>query len=92
MILAKVKVADYETFKSVFTTDGAERRRQAGSKGARAFQNVDDPTEVWVLFDWPTEDYQRFLEDPDSRAIMARAGIQGPPEYTVVEAGPEADA
>ena len=92
MILAKAKVADYENFKKVFSTDGAEQRRTSGSKGARVFTKADDPTEVWVLFDWSKDDYLRFLADPKSQEIMGRAGLQGPPEHTVVDAGPELDA
>jgi hypothetical protein len=92
MILAKAKVADYENFKKVFSTDGAEHRRNSGSKGARVFTNADDSTEVWVLFDWSKDDYRGFLADPKSQEIMGRAGLQGPPEHTVLEAGPELDA
>jgi hypothetical protein len=38
-----------------------------------------------VLFDWSREDYERFLADPQSREIMASAGLQRPPEHTVLE-------
>lgn len=45
----------------------------------------DRPDEVLVLFDWSKEDYDRFLADPETWEIMASAGLQGPPEVTVVE-------
>ena len=44
----------------------------------------DRPDEVLVLFDWSKEDYDRFLADPETWEIMASAGLQGPPEVTVV--------
>lgn len=91
MILAKARIEDYERFKSVFTTEGAELRRKHGSQGARVFLNADDAHEVWVLFDWSKEEWEGFLADPASREVMGRAGLQGPPESTVVEVGPTTD-
>jgi len=76
----------------VFTSDGAELRRKHGSKGARVFRNADDANEAWVLFDWSKDEYKGFLDDPASREVMGKAGLQGPPESTVVEVGPETDA
>jgi hypothetical protein len=49
-------------------------------------RNQDDPQEVIILFDWSKEDYERFLADPDTKGIMASAGLQGPPETISVEA------
>ena len=92
MILAKARIEDYERFKSVFTGEGAEYRRKMGSKGARVFQNADDPNEVWVLFDWSKDEYMRFLGEPASMEVMGKAGLKGPPEHTFVEVGPETDA
>lgn len=42
MILATTKVEDYERFLAIFSTKGAEKRQQHGSKGATVFR---DPTE-----------------------------------------------
>ena len=85
MILARVKIGEFDQFWSVFTTRGAEHRRKYGSAGATVLRNQEDQDEVLVLFDWSKEDYERFLADPQSREIMASAGLQGPPESTVVE-------
>jgi heme-degrading monooxygenase HmoA len=89
VILARAKIGDFDQFWSVFTTRGAEHRRKYGSAGARVLRNRDEADEVLVLFDWSKEDYDRFLADPDTREIMASAGVQGPPEVTVVEAAGE---
>jgi heme-degrading monooxygenase HmoA len=85
VLLARVKIGDFDQFWSVFTTRGAEHRSKYGSTGAKAFRNQEDQGEVLVLFDWSKEDVERFLADPESREIMASAGLQGPPEVTVVE-------
>jgi len=85
VILARVKIGDFDQFWSVFTTRGAEHRRKHGSTGAQVLRNQDDQDEVLVLFDWSKEGYERFLADPQSREVMAAAGLKGPPEHTVVE-------
>lgn len=85
MILATVRVDEFDRFWSVFTTDGAEQRRKFGSRGAKVLRNSDDQHEVRVLFDWTREDYERFLQDPRTREVMAAAGLQGPPEHVVVD-------
>ena len=85
MILARVKIGDFDQFWSVFTTRGAEQRRKFGSTGAKVLRNQEKPDEVLVLFDWTMEGFERFLADPQSREIMAAAGLQGPPEATAVE-------
>ncbi len=92
MLLARVTIGDFDRFWSVFTTAGADHRRAYGSAGARAFRNGERPDEILVLFDWSKEDYERFLADPRSREIMASAGLQGPPEVTVLEAVGETGA
>jgi hypothetical protein len=44
MILATAKVEDFDRFLKMFSTKGAEKRRQHGSKGAFVFHdpNVSD--------------------------------------------------
>jgi hypothetical protein len=92
MILAKAKIDDYDRFWTVFTSEGAEQRSKYGSKGARVLRNQEDPSEVWVLFDWEKDDYLRFHEDPKTAEIMGRAGLREPPESVFVEAAPGVDA
>jgi hypothetical protein len=85
MVLAKARIQDFERFKATFTTDGAVLRRSHGSKGAHVYQNADDPHEIWVLFDWPMDGWKSFLADPASREVMAKAGLEGPPESISLE-------
>jgi hypothetical protein len=85
MILATVKVDEFDRFWSVFTSDGAKQRRKHGSRGAQVLRSANDDHEVWIVFDWSEDDYEGFLGDPATRDVMAAAGLQGPPRHTVVE-------
>jgi len=80
MILSTVKIEDLDRFLNTFTTKGAEKRRQAGSKGAHVFRDPDDDTRMWIVFDWDEESYRNFASDPDLPAIFQEAGLQGKPE------------
>ena len=79
MILASAKVADFDQFLRTFSTKGAEKRREHGSKGSRVFRDPQDASRVWVAFDWEMEDYEKFIADPEVPAIFQEAGLQGPP-------------
>lgn len=85
MVLGRVKFDDFEQFWATFSTKGAEKRREYGSRGARPFRNADDENEVVILFDWDYADYKRFLEDPEVPEIFQAAGLQGPPESTPLD-------
>src|SRR5439155_14432656 len=55
MILATTKVEEFDRFMEVFSTKGADKRRQHGSKGAQVFRDPNEGDRVWVLFDWDEE-------------------------------------
>jgi hypothetical protein len=50
-VLPRHTVSDYEEFKSIYDADSPHRRRR-GSQGARLFRNVDDPKDLFMLFEW----------------------------------------
>jgi hypothetical protein len=80
MVLATAKVEDFERWWETFSTKGAEKRGQHGSKGAHAFRDPNDPDRVWVVFDWDDDGWQSFVSDPDVPAIFQAAGMDGPPK------------
>jgi hypothetical protein len=80
MILSTVKIEDFDRFWSAFSTKGAEKRKQHGSKGSHVFRDPNDNHRVWVLFDWDEEGYKNLMSDPDVPAIFQEAGLQGRPE------------
>jgi hypothetical protein len=80
MILATTQVEDFDRFLNIFSTKGAEKRRQHGSKGATVFRDPNEHDRVWVLFDWDADGWQSFASDPDVHAIMQEAGHKGRPQ------------
>jgi hypothetical protein len=80
MMLATTKVEDFDRFIDIFSTTGADKRRQHGSKGATVFRDPVESDRVWVLFDWDAEGWQNFVADPDVPAILHEAGHIGKPQ------------
>src|SRR3954466_10327476 len=80
MILATTTVEDYDRFLDVFSTKGAEKRKQHGSKGAQVFRDPNEADRVWVLFDWDADGWQSFVSDPDVPSIIQEAGHKGRPQ------------
>ncbi len=79
MILTTAKVADFDQFLRTFSTRGAEKRKEHGSRHSQVFRDPEDAGKVWVVFDWEGEEYEKFLADPEVPAIFQEAGRQGPP-------------
>jgi len=80
MILATTTVEDFDRFVSIFSTKGAEKRREHGSKGAQVFRDPNEADRVWVLFDWDEEGWQSFVSDPEVPPIMQEAGHKSRPQ------------
>ena len=80
MILATTRFEDYERFMEVFSTKGAEKRREHGSKGALIFRDPNEDDRVWVVFDWDEAGWQGFVTDPEVPPIMREAGHKGRPQ------------
>jgi hypothetical protein len=48
MLLATTTVEDFDRFNNVFSTKGAEKRKQHGSKGSLVFRDPNEDDRVWV--------------------------------------------
>jgi hypothetical protein len=79
MLLATTQVEDFDRFIEVFSTKGAEKRKQHGSEGALVFRDPSEDDRVWVIFDWDEDGWQSFVSDPEVPAIMQQAGHKGRP-------------
>lgn len=90
MILATVKVEDYDRFVKVFSTKGAEKRKQHGSRGSTVFRDPSEDDRVWTVFDWDSEGWQSFMSDPEVPAVFREAGLKGTPR--TAELGARYDA
>jgi hypothetical protein len=80
MVLATVKVEDFDRFWQTFSTKGAEKRKEHGFNGAQVFRDPNDADRLWVAFDVDKGSYEKLLSDPDMPAIFQEAGLQGRPE------------
>jgi hypothetical protein len=80
MILATTQVEDFGRFVEIFSTKGAEKRKQHGSKGVHVFRDPNETDRVWALFDWDAAGWQSFVSDPEVPAIMQEAGHKGRPQ------------
>jgi hypothetical protein len=90
MILATTRFEDYDRFMEIFSTKGAEKRREHGSKGALVFRDPNEDDRVWVVFDWDEAGWKSFVSDPAVPPIMQQAGHKGRPQGA--ELGAQLDA
>ena len=80
MFLATTTVEDFERFERIFSTKGADKRREHGSKGAQVFKDPNDDTRVWVLFDWDADGLAGLRLGPRrSRRSCRRPGTRAAP-------------
>ena len=80
VILATVKIEDFDRFWNTFSTKGAEKRKQHGCKGAHVFRDPNESDRVWAIFDWDEAGWQSFTSDPEVPAIFQEAGMDGRPK------------
>ncbi len=84
-LLVHSTVEGYAKWKSVFDAHSA-MRKTAGSKRGRHFRSVDDPNEVWVLFEWDDiEKARAFGGSAELREAMQEAPAVGGPEIHFLE-------
>ena len=90
MILATAKVEDFDRWLKIFSTKGAEKRKQHGCKGSTVFRDPNEGDRVWAVFDWDEGGWQNFVSDPEVPAIFQEAGAKGKPQ--AAELGGQFDA
>ena len=77
MLLATTQVEDFDRFLEIFSTTGADKRKEHGSKSALIFRDPSEDDRVWVIFDWDEQGWQSFVSDPDVPPLLATAGVKG---------------
>jgi hypothetical protein len=80
MLLATTQVEDFDRFIEVFSTTGADKRKQHGSKGVLVYRDPSEEDRVWAVFDWDLEGWQNFVSDPEVPPIIRAAGHKGKPQ------------
>ena len=84
MMLATTQVHDVDQFLKIFSTKGAEKRQQHGSKGAIVFRDPNEADRMWVIFDWDEAGFKNFATDPEVQPILQEAGHKGRPQVAVL--------
>lgn len=84
MLLATTRVEDVDQFIKVFSTQGAEKRKQHGSKGSTVFRDPNESDRIWVSFDWDEKGWQSFVSDPEMPMIFQEAGTKGKPQTAIL--------
>jgi len=78
-VLVNHKVADYNTWRSVFDA-ALDFRHNGGECSCRIFRKAGDPNDLTLLFDWETlEDAKRYMSCAELRDKMRQAGVVGIP-------------
>jgi quinol monooxygenase YgiN len=80
MRLATTKVEDVDRFLKVFSTKGAEKRKQHGCKGSTVYRDPNEDNRVWAIFDWDEQGWKSFVSDPEVPAILKEAGHTSKPQ------------
>ena len=84
-VIVQHHVADYDRFLPVFTEHEAVRR-QHGATGHSVNREVADPNSLVIVNDFATlEGAHAFSQDPSLPGVMARAGVDGPPQIWIVD-------
>lgn len=74
-ILAKIRVENYDKWKSLFD-EFADERKSKGSKGATIFRDAEDPNLVIVLFNWDDpKKARKFHESQINKEIPQKGGV-----------------
>jgi hypothetical protein len=79
MLLATTQIEDLDRFLEIFSTKGAEKRAEHGSKGALVYRDPAEDDRVWVIFDWDEQGWASFVSDPAVPPILQEAGHKGKP-------------
>jgi len=80
MLLATTRVEDLDRFLKVFSTAGAQKRKQHGSKGVVVFTDPTETDRVWAVFDWDEQGWQSFVSDPEVPLVLKDAGHKSKPQ------------
>ena len=69
------KVRDFEKWKTFFDQHEITRK-MSGSKNSQVFQNTEDSTDVFILFEWDSiENARKFSASEDVKKTMEKAGV-----------------
>jgi heme-degrading monooxygenase HmoA len=83
-MLVHYKVRDFGKWKPFFDRYESTRKT-SGSKSAQVFRNIEDPTDVFILFEWDSvENARKFSMSEDLKKTREQAGVTGIPHIHIL--------
>ena len=84
-VIVQHHVADYDRWYPVFAEHESVRRGY-GATGHSISREVTDPNSIVVVNSFATlEGAEAFKQDPSLPAVMARGGVDGPPQVWIAD-------
>jgi quinol monooxygenase YgiN len=84
-VFVRHHVADYVRWKEAFDSH-LNLRKDAGETAAMLYQSVEDPRDLYLLFEFESIQHARkYMSSDELRKAMAEAGVQGTPEIKFLE-------
>ncbi len=80
-------VEDYATWRKGFDEHASARQAAGATDEAYIMQTIDNPNEITAILGWSdVEKAKSFIQSPELKAAMEKAGVTGPPEVRFLEA------
>jgi len=81
-MLIQHQIKDYPAWRRVFDSS-SDLRTSYGELGSQVYRDASDPNSITVLNTWDTlENAQKFVQSPELKAAMEKAGVVGRPNIT----------
>ncbi len=69
-----------------FFNEHGSTRGKAGCKDGQLFHSLDNPNDIFILFEWDTKEKgTKFVESEDLKKRMQEVGVCGKPEIHFFE-------
>jgi len=79
VVLVQHKVKDFATWKKVFDS-ALNLRKSSGEISATVYRDASDPNQLSIVNHWDSmENAHKFIQSPELRATMEKAGVEGQP-------------
>ncbi len=83
-LLIEHNVKDFRAWKTAFDAH-ADVRQKHKLTGNIVYQRFDNPNAVCVVCEGASNNIQAFIADPSLKAAMQGAGVQGEPNFRILE-------
>jgi hypothetical protein len=82
-VIARPKVQNFSTWKTIYDTGASERETQGGLKQIHLLSNLENKNEVTIIFETSNvEKAKKFLFSEEAQERMKQSGVIGKPEIS----------